>query len=119
MTKKPRFIDRSAEIRARWEALTDEDREFIAEMRVRADADNRAYRMQLAAVREAGHRTQAEIAQRLGKPQGNVSRTERASDMLYSTLRAYLEAAGAQDVAITATVAGRRVEITLAEAASS
>jgi DNA-binding transcriptional regulator YiaG len=119
MTKNLRFTDRSAEIQARMDALTDEDREFIAQMREQADADNRAYRMQLATVREAGHLTQAEIARRLGKPQGNVSRTERATDMLYSTLRSYLEAAGAQDIAITATVAGRRVEITLAEAASS
>ncbi|MCL2849570.1 MAG: helix-turn-helix domain-containing protein [Micrococcales bacterium] len=119
MTKNLRFTDRSTEIQARMDALSDEDRELIAQMREQADADDRAYRMQLATVREAGHLTQAEIAQRLGKPQGNVSRTERATDMLYSTLRSYLEAAGAQDIAITATVAGRRVEITLAEAASS
>ena len=119
MTKKLNFIDRSAEIQARWDALPEEGKAFIAEMQERADAENRAYQMQLAAVREAGHLTQAEIARRLGKPQGNVSRTERSTDMLYSTLLAYLEAAGAQDVAITATVAGRRVEITLAQAASS
>ena len=119
MTKKLHFIDRTAEIQARMDALSDEGKAFIAELRERADAENRAYRMQLAAVREAGHLTQAEIARRLGKPQGNVSRTERSTDMLYSTLLAYLEAAGAQDVAITATVAGHRVEITLAQAAAS
>lgn len=118
MTKKLRFKDRSAEIQARWDAMSDESREFVTQMLEQVDTEERAYRMQLAAVREAGHRTQTEIAQRLGKPRSNVSRTERSADMLWSTIRAYLEAAGAQDIAITATVAGRRVEITLAEAAS-
>ena len=65
---------------------------------VQADAD-RAYRMHLAAIREAGHQTQAEIARRLGKPRGNIARTEHSTDMLYSTLLSYLEAAGASDVA--------------------
>lgn len=109
--------DRTGDIHQRMDALTDEDRAFISQMRAQADEEDRAYRMQLAAVREAGQLTQAEIARRLGKPQGNVSRTERSTDMLYSTLRAYLEAAGAEDVAITATVAGRRVEIALDAAA--
>jgi len=69
--------------------------------------------MGLAAVREAGAQTQAEIARRLGKPQSTVSRTEHAPDMLYSTLLAYLEAAGARDVALVASVGGHRVEIAL------
>ncbi|MCL2465185.1 MAG: helix-turn-helix domain-containing protein [Micrococcales bacterium] len=93
--------------------MPDEDRQAIAALREQADEEDRVYKMHLAAVREAGHLTQADIARRLGKPQGNVSRTERSEDMLFSTLRSYLEAAGARDVAITATVAGRRVEIAL------
>lgn len=91
----------------------------VAKIRQQMDSEDRAFRMQLAAVREAGHLTQAELARRLGKPQGNVSRTEHAGDMLFSTLRAYLEAAGAKDVAITATVGGRRIEVALDRATAA
>ena len=111
------YRDRTAYIRQRLNALPDEDRQYIAAMRETAAEEDRVYAMNLAAVREAGHLTQTDIARRLGKAQANVSRTERSPDMLYSTLLSYLQAAGAQDVAITATVAGHRVEITL-EAAS-
>ncbi len=83
------------------------------------DAEDRAYRMNLAAVRQAGHLTQVELAERLGVGQGVVSRTEGRGDMLYSTLLNYLHAAGVEDVALVATVAGRRVEITLERQAES
>jgi transcriptional regulator with XRE-family HTH domain len=83
-------------------------------MRARMEQEDREYKMGLAAIREAGHQTQTELARKLGKPQANVSRTERAGDMLYSTLLAYLEAASATDVALVATVGGHRVEVALA-----
>ena len=38
--------------------------------------------------------TQADVAQKLGMPQSNVSRLEKSSDMLISTLRGYVEAVG-------------------------
>jgi DNA-binding XRE family transcriptional regulator len=38
--------------------------------------------------------TQAEVAQKLGMPQSNISRLEKSSDMLISTLRGYVEAVG-------------------------
>jgi DNA-binding XRE family transcriptional regulator len=38
--------------------------------------------------------TQSEVAQKLGIPQSNVSRLEKSSDMLISTLRGYVEALG-------------------------
>jgi serine kinase of HPr protein (carbohydrate metabolism regulator) len=110
------FVDRTEEINRRIEAMSTEDREYIGEMKSRMAEEDRIYKMHLATVREAGHQTQAELARRLRRSTPNVSRTERATDMLYSTLLAYLEAAGAKDVSLTATVGGKRVEIALAEA---
>lgn len=75
--------------------------------------EDRAYAMNLAAIRKASELTQVELAQRLGVTQGQVSRLEKQSDVLLSTLLSYLDAAGVQDVAISATVAGRHVLIDL------
>jgi Helix-turn-helix domain len=77
------------------------------------DELDRIYAMNLAMVRKAGELTQVEIAHRLSTDQGNVSRLERQEDMLLSTLASYLSATGAIDVAITMTVNGRRVELSL------
>ena len=83
------------------------------------DELDRIYAMNLAMVRKAGELTQAEIAHRLGTDQGNVSRLERQEDMLLSTLASYLSATGAVDVAITMTVNGRRVELSLVDLQST
>ncbi|WP_457125845.1 helix-turn-helix domain-containing protein [Mycobacteroides abscessus] len=55
----------------------------------------------LAAVRRATGVTQVELASRLRTTQGGVSRIERQSDWLLSTLVAYLDALG---VSATLTV---------------
>ena len=109
------LTDRSEQLAAMRARRTPDDQAFIDDLNVRAQTEERAWKMSLAAVREAGRQTQAELARRLGKPRSNLSRTEKAPDMLWSTLREYLEAAGAQDVAITATVGGQRVEVELAD----
>ena len=70
--------------------------------------------MTLAAIRKAGELTQTELAEKLGKNQGNIARTESSKDMLYSTLLEYLAATGATDIALTANVGGTRVEVDLA-----
>ncbi|MDR3069179.1 MAG: helix-turn-helix domain-containing protein [Cellulomonas sp.] len=106
------FRDRNAEITARIN-VTPEHRAAVDRLVEATYAEERAYQMHLAAVRQAGHLTQVELARRLGVGQGNVSRLENRPDMLYSTLLAYLQAAGAQDVALTATVAGQRIEVVL------
>lgn len=85
----------------------------VDQIRAEMAEDDRHYAMDLAMVRKAGELTQEELAKRLGVGQEAVSRTEHRDDMLLSTLRSYLYAAGAEDVAITVTVAGRRVEIDL------
>jgi len=107
------LTDRRPEINSRKHKLPAESQQRISELVELAQQEDREYQMHLAAIREAGHLTQTEIAKRLGTGQGNVSRTEKANDMLFSTLRAYLEAAGAKDIAITATVGNKRVEILL------
>ena len=50
----------------------------------------------LAAIRRAAGVTQVQLAERLGVGQGQVSRTERQSDLLLSTLIAYLRALGVE-----------------------
>jgi transcriptional regulator with XRE-family HTH domain len=50
----------------------------------------------LAEVRRAALRTQVELANALGTSQGQISRIERQSDLLLSTLRAYLTALGVE-----------------------
>jgi DNA-binding XRE family transcriptional regulator len=90
----------------------------VAQLDAEAEEIDRAYKMNLATVRRASELTQTELARRLGVNQTSVSRTESRRDLLLSTLLAYLNAAGVNDVAITGTVAGRRIEIDLAAAGS-
>ena len=45
-------------------------------------------------IREARGKSQQDVARQLGCSQANVSKIERQSDMLVSTLRSYIEAAG-------------------------
>lgn len=68
------------------ETLERIDREVEAEI-IEAD---------LRALREALGLTQAELAERLGRAQGELSRMERRGDHLVSTLRAYVEALGGE-----------------------
>jgi transcriptional regulator with XRE-family HTH domain len=53
--------------------------------------------------------TQAELADRLGVKQAAVSKLERKTDILVSSLANYLEALGV-DARITVTVGGRKRE---------
>lgn len=78
-----------------------------------ADQMDRVYAMTLAMLREAGARTQAEIARHLAVTQGAISQLEKRDDMLLSTLRSYLAAAGAQAPRILVTVNGHDVELTI------
>ena len=50
----------------------------------------------LSEIRRAAGRTQVELASALGTTQGQISRIERQSDMLLSTLIAYLTALGVE-----------------------
>lgn len=71
---------------------------FIADDIAATDAEveemDRIYAMNLAMIRKAAQMTQVEVARKLGIGQGVVSRLERRSDMLLSTLYDYLTATG-------------------------
>jgi DNA-binding XRE family transcriptional regulator len=95
--------------------LADPDRaDRVAALEAEQEAIDRAYKMNLATIRQAGELTQAELAERLGVNQTSVSRAEAREDLLLSTLLAYLNAAGVTDVAITGNIAGHRIEVDLA-----
>ena len=53
-----------------------------------------AEELALCDLRKAHHRTQASMAKQLGISQDGVSRLEKRSDLLLSTLRNYVEAMG-------------------------
>ena len=50
--------------------------------------------MPIAQVRKAREMTQIELALRMGKPQGEISKIENRLDVHVSTLKAYIEALG-------------------------
>jgi transcriptional regulator with XRE-family HTH domain len=63
----------------------------------------------LSTIRRAAGVTQVQLAAALNTSQGQISRIERQSDMLLSTLSAYLTALGAS-AWLTITVNGQTVE---------
>jgi len=62
----------------------------------------------LAEVRRAAGRTQVELATALDTSQGQISRIERQSDLLLSTLRAYLTALGVE-ASLVVSVGGKTI----------
>jgi hypothetical protein len=69
-------------------------------------------RLPLRAVREAMHKTQAEVAVSLGVDQGEVSRVERREDVRLSSLRRYAQALGAEcEVVFVFPKTGHRITI--------
>ena len=63
----------------------------------------------LSSIRRAAGVTQVQLAAALNTSQGQISRIERQSDMLLSTLSSYLRALGAS-ARLTITVNGQTVE---------
>ncbi len=63
---------------------------------VEREQANRIHAQGLADIRLAGKLTQQQLATSLSTDQGTVSRIERRHDLLLSTLRDYLLAAGAE-----------------------
>jgi transcriptional regulator with XRE-family HTH domain len=68
----------------------------------------------LAEIRHAARRTQVELATALGTSQGQISRIERQSDLLLSTLRAYLTALGVE-ASLVVSVGGKTIAQQLTE----
>jgi hypothetical protein len=85
----------------------------VAEVEAEAREMDRIYAENLAMIRKAGDLTQVEVAEKLGVGQAVVSRLERRSDMLLSTLADYLHATGAEHPRIVAVLNGMEVELDL------
>jgi predicted XRE-type DNA-binding protein len=68
------------------------------EQQARASKRARAMRveMHLADLRRARALSQAELAEKLGVAQSEISKVERRTDLYLSTLKKYIEAAGGQ-----------------------
>jgi transcriptional regulator with XRE-family HTH domain len=62
----------------------------------------------LGEIRRAAGRTQVELATALSTSQGQISRIERQSDMLVSTLSAYLTALGVE-ATLVVSVGGKTI----------
>lgn len=83
---------------------------FTADERAQIDAHAEtliADEMSLRELRKALGKTQAQLARKLKKPQATVSRVERQSDMLISTLDKVVHALGGR-VRIVAELPGRK-----------
>ncbi|GAA1408470.1 hypothetical protein GCM10010488_32830 [Oerskovia jenensis] len=92
---------------------TPERAQAVAAIRKEMDTEDRAYALNLAAIRKAADLTQKQLGERLGVGQNTVSRTERRSDVLWSTLVDYLSAAGGSDITLAVTINGQRIELDL------
>jgi len=66
----------------------------------------------LAAIRRAAGLTQVELAANLGVGQAHISKLERQSDMLISTLASYLQALGAE-ASLVVEIGGQTVTYVL------
>jgi Helix-turn-helix len=85
----------------------------VAEVEAEAREMDRVYAENLAMIRRAGDLTQVEVAEKLGVGQAVVSRLERRSDMLLSTLADYQHATGAEHPRIVVILNGMEVELDL------
>jgi DNA-binding XRE family transcriptional regulator len=96
--------------------LSDPERRARVEaIREGMNQSDREHAMGLAMIRQAADLTQQDLADFLGVSQVAIQKTEQRSDMLLSTLRRYLLAAGA-DLEITVRWPdGRYAELTLGE----
>lgn len=87
--------------------------EAIARISEEMDQADRRHAMTLAMVRKAANLTQQELADRLGVRQETVSNTEARTDLLLSTLRSYLKAAGADISLLVRLPDGEECELNL------
>lgn len=73
-----------------WDELSESRKNEIEATAVKLEAEY----MTLQEVRKSAGLTQEKVSDQLEMPQSNVSRLEKNSDMLLSTLREYVEAIG-------------------------
>ncbi|MGY1726161.1 helix-turn-helix domain-containing protein [Geodermatophilus sp. SYSU D01062] len=96
------------------DALADADKAAKVEaVRAEMAQEDRVYAMNLAMMRKAAALTQEEVAERLHVGQSAVARTEKADDLLLSTLRRYVESMGAHVTVVVHLADGKHVELDL------
>jgi len=78
----------------------------------RADAD-RAYAMNLAAVRKAFNLTQVELARTMGVSQAAITKLEHQDDMLLSTFSSYMQALHGRVRLVVDFGDGQEIEVAL------
>jgi len=74
------------------------------------EAEREILELNLRELRGLAEKTQIDLGRVLGMSQPEISRTERGSDHLLSTLKRYVEALGGE-VEVVAHVAGRTVKL--------
>lgn len=91
------------------------------EVRARGEARARATlareAVHLAEMRRVRSLTQEQLAETMGKSQGDISKIERSADMLISTMRRFTEAAGGRLRLIVEWPDGDEIEVSLADEA--
>ena len=87
-----RFMTKGARLQAFWDDFTDAEKAEI-ESRYK---EMRATYLTLQELRKVHDLTQEALAAKLNIKQENVSRIEKRSDLLLSTLRGYVEAMGGE-----------------------
>ncbi|WP_137725821.1 helix-turn-helix domain-containing protein [Prescottella subtropica] len=85
----------------------------VSAIRAETAEMNRVHAATLADIRKAADLTQTDVAKALGVEQAAVSKIERRHDLLLSTLRQYLAAAGAEHPRIVVEKNGVEVSLDL------
>lgn len=86
----------------------------LTERQAAREQMEREHRVGLATIRQIAALTQTEVAEKMGVRQTSVSRLEARPDVLLSTLKAYLDAVGA-DAVITIRIGNTVHKVALDE----
>lgn len=89
--------------------LPKKERDWIGTKAGQMSRDTIAYADSVGEIRKAMDKTQSEIARKLGVGQVAVAQLEKRTDLLLSTLRRYVRAAGAELLLVVRTSQGTEI----------
>ncbi len=89
--------------------LPKKERDWIEAKAAQMSRDTIAYADSVGEIRRAMDKTQSEIARKLGVGQVAVAQLEKRTDLLLSTLRRYIRAAGAELSLVVRTKQGAEI----------
>lgn len=90
-------------------ALPKKERDWIVTKAAQMSRETAEYANSVGDIRRAMNKTQSEIARKLGVGQVAVAQLEKRSDLLLSTLRRYVRAAGAELSLVVRTKQGAEI----------